>query len=380
MVCGAPTLPEITLDDFNSLIHTVYEAGINPHKWSAFVGDLSGHLDDTLICLHAHDTVARASLGLLASGAAPEFIDSYVRDYATINVWANGMAIAPIGKLVQSEEIYDPDKLLKTEFYNDCLRSQSLVSASAVALHRSSDRMLFLSGNIRLRNHDLVRARVNRTFDLLGPHITRSFELMRHIPHQVEGEDYRATLETSTDAVLFIDRAGRITHCNRAGTAMRKDASFLAVDRDGHLHLKDPRADTTLRIALAAIARADFPAIPGSFPVRRAAGSPMRAMIVPLAHRTTQTMFDQIFEDLPIAMLVLRNQPTPQPSVAALPGYGLTPAESELAVAIAQGISLRDHADSRDVSIHTVRAQLKSVFAKTETRRQSQLAALILRH
>ncbi|MBM0273952.1 helix-turn-helix transcriptional regulator [Streptococcus suis] len=106
----------------------------------------------------------------------------------------------------------------------------------------------------------------------------------------------------------------------------------------------------------------------------------MRAMIVPLAHRTTQTMFDQIFEDLPIAMLVLRNQPTPQPSVAALPGYGLTPAESELAVAIAQGISLRDHADSRDVSIHTVRAQLKSVFAKTETRRQSQLAALILRH
>ncbi|MCQ8875923.1 hypothetical protein NP945_29210 [Mesorhizobium sp. LMG17149] len=198
MVCGAPTFPEITLDDFNSLIHTVYEAGINPHKWSAFVGDLSGHLDDTLICLHAHDTVARASLGLLASGAAPEFIDSYVRDYATINVWANGMAIAPIGKLVQSEEIYDPDKLLKTEFYNDCLRSQSLVSASAVALHRSSDRMLFLSGNIRLRNHDLVRARVNRTFDLLGPHITRSFELMRHIPHQVEGEDYRATLETST--------------------------------------------------------------------------------------------------------------------------------------------------------------------------------------
>ncbi|MER9940000.1 helix-turn-helix transcriptional regulator [Mesorhizobium sp. M0088] len=49
-------------------------------------------------------------------------------------------------------------------------------------------------------------------------------------------------------------------------------------------------------------------------------------------------------------------------------------------MAIAQGISLRDHADSRDVSIHTVRAQLKSVFAKTETRRQSQLAALILRH
>ena len=57
--------------------------------------------------------------------------------------------------------------------------------------------------------------------------------------------------------------------------------------------------------------------------------------------------------------------------------FSLTPAETRLALAIAEGKSLSALAEQNDVSLHTVRNQLKSVFAKTGVSRQLDLALLV---
>ena len=59
--------------------------------------------------------------------------------------------------------------------------------------------------------------------------------------------------------------------------------------------------------------------------------------------------------------------------------YRLTPTEIGLAEALFHGETLRDFAEARGRSFNTVRNQLKSVFAKTGTNRQSDLVALIAR-
>lgn len=59
--------------------------------------------------------------------------------------------------------------------------------------------------------------------------------------------------------------------------------------------------------------------------------------------------------------------------------FGLTPAEARLAVHLVCGESLQDLARGCRISIGTVRMQLKSVFAKTRTRRQAELVALLAR-
>ena len=48
-----------------------------------------------------------------------------------------------------------------------------------------------------------------------------------------------------------------------------------------------------------------------------------------------------------------------------------------MAEALYEGLALNDIADTNAVSIHTVRNQLKSAFAKTDTRRQGELVALV---
>ena len=57
---------------------------------------------------------------------------------------------------------------------------------------------------------------------------------------------------------------------------------------------------------------------------------------------------------------------------------GLTPAEARLASHLAGGTSLEEASESLGVSIHTARTQLKAVFAKTGTRRQGELVALLM--
>jgi len=71
--------------------------------------------------------------------------------------------------------------------------------------------------------------------------------------------------------------------------------------------------------------------------------------------------------------------PKPGPPAATLAEtFRLTPAEAKLASVIARGASPEIAARELKISQETARNQLKSVFAKTETHRQSELVALIL--
>jgi DNA-binding CsgD family transcriptional regulator len=72
----------------------------------------------------------------------------------------------------------------------------------------------------------------------------------------------------------------------------------------------------------------------------------------------------------------LRAKPAPEPALLAR-AFGLTLAEARLAALLATGIALEAAAQRLGVSRETARTQLKAVFAKTETHRQSELVALL---
>jgi DNA-binding CsgD family transcriptional regulator len=58
--------------------------------------------------------------------------------------------------------------------------------------------------------------------------------------------------------------------------------------------------------------------------------------------------------------------------------YGLTEAETQLVELLCQGSSLDEAALARGVTMNTARSQLKQVFAKTHTTRQSELVRLVI--
>lgn len=79
-------------------------------------------------------------------------------------------------------------------------------------------------------------------------------------------------------------------------------------------------------------------------------------------------------------VIALSNAREPQElSPAAIASlFHLTPAEARLASALCQGISLDGYAQTRGLSVGTVRVQAKQIMAKTHTTRQADLVRLML--
>ena len=86
-------------------------------------------------------------------------------------------------------------------------------------------------------------------------------------------------------------------------------------------------------------------------------------------------LFDEPRVLLDIAGLGLDSLPTPAFLRRIL---GLTATEAEVALALACGATASAIARDRAVSLETVRSHLKTIFAKTGTRRQATLVALVL--
>src|SRR5215207_10199082 len=59
--------------------------------------------------------------------------------------------------------------------------------------------------------------------------------------------------------------------------------------------------------------------------------------------------------------------------------FGLTPAEAQTASLVGSGLSPQDAADQLGLSVGTIRAELKSIFAKVGISRQSELASTVTR-
>jgi DNA-binding CsgD family transcriptional regulator len=82
----------------------------------------------------------------------------------------------------------------------------------------------------------------------------------------------------------------------------------------------------------------------------------------------------------PAACVLLLHDVGPPPvDAGALKSFGLTAAEARLAVALAQGETVEDYAGRTGRSMATVRSQLRSVFSKTGTHRQSELLLFVQR-
>lgn len=58
--------------------------------------------------------------------------------------------------------------------------------------------------------------------------------------------------------------------------------------------------------------------------------------------------------------------------------YNLTTSEAQLALALTNGLSLQDYADSKNISIQTVRSQLKNVFNKVQVNSQTDLVRTLI--
>lgn len=184
-----------------------------------------------------------------------------------------------------------------------------------------------------------------------------------------------SSLDVLAMPTLLIDEYGRVAHMNRSAAQLLERRSVLWLDA-GHLFTRDEAVTRSINLEVSNAIRASCgiaadPCTTVLLP--RGARAPLIIMIAPMQLNGNATGQG--------AALLFAFDPEIAPSVGvevvrAL--FGLSETEAQLAVALGSGKTLDDAAHERGTSIHTIRSQLKSIFNKTGTKRQSDLVSLLL--
>jgi len=373
-----PRYRAATADD---LIHLVYEACFAREKWQDVVDGLGRLACVPQITMHAHDLQSNAGIGQIVFGREPRFLSAFEDYFSARNVWMPGIARSPIGKAMSAEAFFPRDDLMKTEFYNDWLRPQGVGIGAGLVLKRQTDRLLVLSGQLGFAHESKTLSPLIQLLDQIGPHISRSFDLMRAMAVGRRTEEVGHYFDGISSPAFLVDRSETLVHCNERGAELLRAGSVVSVSRRGRLVFADPLAQRTFEEVVYANAVGDTSRMSRSFPARGRPGTTNRAvLVVPVAsnERRTIDLFASVVGDRPVALVTLAEPPLRERSLLHIvKRFGLTGAELRLVEAIYAGKSLHEHADERRLSIHTARNQLRSVMSKMGVARQAQLVSLL---
>jgi DNA-binding CsgD family transcriptional regulator len=378
-------MPEISIDRINNLIERVYAAGLERAPWQGFVDSLAEAYPGAGISLIGHDLDGRRDLGVVAAGYDPAAIESFERYYGAINPWSAALAAAPTGVALRSDDMFPRHQLRRTEFYSDWLRPQEdLVTGIGCVAQSDGTRFLMFAFTMPDRVDALYAGELRALCTLLGPHLGHAFELTRRLAGAEFSPSRRQSFELAPSPLLVVDASGMVRTVNALGERLLAAGDLIAGHEGGPLDFIDPRADLRFRRALDALRRRDYGSVPRPFPVYCA--SSRTEYVVTIAPYVSDLdlehpVFGFLVEDRPLAVLYLTPALAPDPGAldTRLVAHGLTRAERALALAVHSGQSLRGYAEARQVSIHTVRNQLRAIYDKLDVRRQSELAVLMNR-
>jgi len=366
--------------------------------------ELSGRMNDLLLAL---------SRGPVANPPWEEFLrllgDALGADYVTLVLRAprEGDAGVVINSVVLSSEIYkayndnyfalDPfinlppgevftvdefvvaEDYYASDYYQQYMKGmgiEHLMGADLGDDHGNSARLRFVrvAGRENFSREDRLLCKT------LLPHIQQTIRLHARIV-RVESERslFAAAVDQMAVAAFILDQSARIRHSNRAGQQLLEERVWLS-EREGQLHLVNRSDNKIFRSCLDDVMQAHLRGEPGFIKALKLSG-PGKGIAYGMLLRPLPLVAAPDGSRNPSVAVFLSDpsQPSRAPSAVLMDLFGFTPAESKLALELANGCTLVEACEKLHISRNTGKSQLSAIFSKTGVARQTQLLQLILR-
>ena len=308
----------------------------------------------------------------------PALLESYSEYYAQINPYSDYWTVLRSGEILNSENSMPARNLQHTEFYNDWLqKAEARIAGMGLKIDASPVDTIYLPMHCSEAYFEHYATACTAILTRLRGPLERAIRLSRALQQAGDGIAARAALiDQNKGPALIIDHAMRITEANaEALCLLRKDT--LAGSRGGRLLFHDKvlseRVSRLVKdLASSPLSQAsrlgwDDGAAKWLLHLTRLPADPVQRLLAPRA---------QIL--LRLTDLAARPPSGDLTEFARL--FRLTPAETRLAAALGDGLSLADAATGLGITFETARQRLKQVFQKTGTAKQSELCVLLARY
>jgi DNA-binding CsgD family transcriptional regulator len=366
----------------NHLIGQLYDAGLEAISWESALDQVMQAVDAEVSALLVEDRSRRPTgLDILSLRGYPDdvpsrygsyFVDHDIRQPAIDNLSA--------GQLYVDNRTMPFSVIEQSEIYNDFYRPIGVAHGMGAVAFNDGKRFGILSVHRALKAGEF-RPKDILLFERIAPHLTRALHVQRQVARaNAVADGLAVALRHFQMAVLLVDERGEVIEFNpAAGALLRQPVCPLRLTARRLSAVSSGDAAALAHAIAAAIATAQGRAVSAP-PILRLAktdGSGVAGVMVVPAR--------------PVGRLGIASRPLvlvfvsdPRRGIVTTPElltsqFGLSPTEAQVAARLAAGDRIEEIADTRRVSQETVRVQVKRILAKTETRSQGQLIAVVAR-
>jgi len=382
--------PTLSDSDFSDLIGLLYQGALEPQPWQSALPALREALDAQVVSLVLRPPSADDEGVILNCVRQDENVDNSHVTLADPNDWEvsayreqffslDPFVSLPLDKVIALEDILPDKDLVTSDYYLHYLKPINLFRILGVDTSEPGGMLARLRFS-RRASEPRFKATERQLLTLLTPHLSRAIEIYAKLNRMTSERDlYAGAVNQLSVASIILDEQGRMLTTNAVGRALLDQGEGLSL-RDGHLHIEGRNINKELQEALTSIIREQLhgeTSVVRALRVPRPGGrSDLGLVVRPVP--ASQWSEGQVS---PSAAVFISDpdlqESTSQPILGAL--FELTPAEANLATLLARGLNLAQVSVAQNISQHTARAQLKSIFAKTGVSRQAELVRLVLK-
>ncbi|VVO24848.1 helix-turn-helix transcriptional regulator [Pseudomonas fluorescens] len=354
---------------YDELVDLCYECALDMTTWQPLLERLveaSGHQQ---ICLfytryQKRDAQTATTINCCTSAGLNGFQEQAwqlapgldFRDSRTSGCWYNELIDFGAGHALQ-----DPDDQASR-------LPHGLHNVASVRLDEQVDSGIYLTA-LHEVGAPSPTARHFALLERITPHLLKAVKLSARINClELDLAKHDLLLDHHTAPLWLLDGEGQVLHCNGPARHLSLSGSPL-FEKFAHLH--STTQDTRLRALIRRAAGKDGKPLAGWLRLDTSESQELLVTPAPLEAGCNRHF------NKPLVLLALLEKRLPSRLLAEL--FQLSPAEHRLAERLAQGLTLEDCAARLNVSINTVRTQLRALFRKTGTTRQAQLINLFTR-
>ncbi len=376
-------------DDLNDrVVRDLYEAAAGLVPWSDALNGLHGELQVRQMQLLTIDKLD----GSLVRSDQPSCMDSlvfdaileYVREYHRCDPHVQYTGTLPVGVVINTADKFPLEQYQDHPFYRDYWAAFGVRELLAAKV-AEDDHYVVMLGMSRTQDMPAYESTHIRKLERYVGHLTSAYRIVRHLGsvHAI-AQAGLALIETASRPMIVLDKNQAIITSNSAAQRVLESGSVIFQD-GAYLACRSKRETQQLRRALKIVGMNGDQGVAAPRQRRMAlrlkgpgeGGETLFCSLWSMQPSTTMSAFGPTSAGL---LTIARSDSTEVADplfVASM--FDLTPAEARIAVALVNGADLKGIAAAQRVSLETVRVQLKSVFLKTDTHRQSELIALLMR-
>lgn len=363
-------------DEALQLVQSIYDVALGREDWPSVIEKISAASGGHSGLLRLVDC-RRAAVGFVAAyGYDESHIEGYRNHFIHLDPYCDSLAAAPAGTLLQTDQVAPLPLRRNTEYFNDYERPGDRFYALGSPLGRERDFLLYLglSRGHRAGPYDEETMAFIRS---LLPHMLRAVQIQRLVGSAVDAQRLcESALDQLRIGVVLVDSARHICFANSAALTFAETFG-LNVGESG-LTLPSPRFNDRLQRLMNGALAAGTPGNlepGGDLTYTRPGIGALQFRVFPLLSSDEPGLAGQRVQ---VAIFIVRPGPPHLDAGQLAAQFGLTVAESRLAVRLAEGKTIAEAAKTAGISMATARTHLRNIFAKTATSRQSELALLLL--